>query len=130
MLADLKGGATLAKVAADSGVKVETATDLQRGKPAGFLPAKVGAAAFKTAKGAAGASDGDKPGERYVFVVTQVTDPKFDANAAPAKAMATQMENSYADDIIGEYIARVENDIGVSINQTALNQVIGGPTNN
>ncbi len=130
MLADLKGGATLAKVAADNGLKVQTAVDLQRGKPAGFLPGKVGAAAFKTAKDEAGASDGDKPGERYVYVVTKVTDPKFDANAAPAKAMATQMENSYADDIIGQYIGRVENDIGVSINQAALNQVLGGSTNN
>ena len=40
------------------------------------------------------------------------------------------MQNSYADDIIGQYIARVENDIGVTINQAALNQVIGGSTNN
>jgi peptidyl-prolyl cis-trans isomerase D len=130
LVADLKAGASLVQIATDSGLKLETAVDLQRGKPAGFLPAKVVETAFKTAKGAAAATEGDKAGERYVFVVTDVTDPKFDATTAQAKALATQMQNSYADDIIGQYIARVETDIGVSINQAALNQVIGGSTNN
>jgi peptidyl-prolyl cis-trans isomerase D len=36
------------------------------------------------------------------------------------------LENAYADDVIGAYIARVEKEMGVSINQTALNQVVGG----
>jgi peptidyl-prolyl cis-trans isomerase D len=40
------------------------------------------------------------------------------------------MQSSFADDIIGQYIAKIENDIGVTINQTALNQVIGGGTSN
>jgi peptidyl-prolyl cis-trans isomerase D len=130
MVADLKSGVAFAKVASDNGLQVQTAADLQRGKSAGFVPAKVVDAVFKHGKGVPAATDGDKPGERYVFVVTGVTDPKFDAADAQAKALAAQMQNSYADDIIGQYIARVEADIGVSINQTALNQVIGGSTNN
>jgi peptidyl-prolyl cis-trans isomerase D len=130
MVADLKSGVAFAKVATDNGLQVQTAADLQRGKPAGFVPAKVVDAVFKTGKGAAAATEGEKPGERYVFVVTEVTDPKFDATTAQAKAVAAQMQNSYADDIIGQYIARVEADIGVSINQAALNQVIGNSSNN
>jgi peptidyl-prolyl cis-trans isomerase D len=130
MMADLKAGAPLTQVATDNNLKIETAVDLQRGKSGGFVPAPVVETAFKTAKDAAAATDGDKPGERYVLVVTDVTDPKFDASAAPAKAMASQMQNSYADDIIGQYIAQVENNIGVSINQAALNQVTGAAAAN
>ena len=57
-------------------------------------------------------------------------DPKRDANSPEAKQLSTTLQNSYADDIIGEYIGRIENDLGVNINQTALNQVIGGGTSN
>ena len=30
------------------------------------------------------------------------------------------------DDFVSEYIVRLENDFGVTVNQSALNQVIGG----
>jgi hypothetical protein len=36
------------------------------------------------------------------------------------------LQNSYADDIIGEYIGKLEADMGVKINQQALGQVVGG----
>jgi hypothetical protein len=38
------------------------------------------------------------------------------------------LQNSYSDDLVGEYLARLENDFKVSINQSALNQVVGGST--
>jgi peptidyl-prolyl cis-trans isomerase D len=44
--------------------------------------------------------------------------------------LLTSLQNSFADDIIGEYIGKLENEIGVAINQSALNQVIGGGTAN
>ena len=128
MIGKLKTGTPLAQIAIEGGLKIETATDLQRGKPGGFVPAKVVEAVFKTAKGAAAASEGDNDTTRIVFVVTDVTAPAFDANAAAVKAMTTQLQNSYADDIIGQYIARIESDIGVTLNQSALNQVVGGGT--
>ena len=51
MLGKLKAGTTLAQLATEAGLKVETAADLQRGKPGGFAPAKLVEAAFKTPKG-------------------------------------------------------------------------------
>jgi peptidyl-prolyl cis-trans isomerase D len=131
MIAKLKAGATLAQIATGGGLNIQTAADLERGKAAGFVPAKVVDVVFRTAKGQAAATQGDTETSRFVFVVTGVTEPKFDANAPELEQLSTQMQNSYADDLIGEYIAKVETDIGVSINQSALNQVIGGgPTNN
>ncbi len=130
MLGKLKAGTAFAQVASEAGLKVETATDLQRRKQAGFLPAKVVDAVFKTPKGAPASAEGDQQTERFVFRVTDVIDPKLDAASPEAKQLSTTLQNSYADDIIGEYIARLENDFGVNINQSALNQVISGGTAN
>ena len=70
----------------------------------------------------------DSAATRYVFVVTDVTDPAFDGNAPEAKQLSASLQNSFADDIVGQYIARIEADIGVTLNQAALNQVVGGGT--
>ena len=130
MVAKLKAGGTLAQAAGEAGLKVETAADLQRRKPAGFIPAKLVDAVFTSPKGALGSSAGDAETQRFVYRVTEVTDPKLDAASPEAKQLSTSLKNSYAEDIVGEYLARLENEFGVSLNQSALNQVIGGATNN
>src|SRR6476646_572692 len=126
MLIKLKSGSTLEQVAAESGLSVQKGVDLQRGKPGGFVPAKVVQAAFSAPKDVPGAVDGDKPRERYIYKVTAVEDPKPDPNSDAAKAIATSLETAYADDVIGEYIAKLEADYGVTINQATVNQVVGG----
>ena len=128
LLAKLKSGTGFAQVATEAGLKVETAADLQRGKPGGFIPAKVIEAVFRTPKGVPGAAQGNNETERFVFQVTDVTDPAFDANSQQGKAIADVLQNSYTDDVIAEYIARLENQFGVTVNQSALNQVVGGAT--
>jgi len=126
MLIKLKSGSTLEQVAAEAGLSVQKGVDLQRGKPGGFVPAKVVQAAFSAPKDVPGAVDGDKPSERYIYKVTAVEDPKPDPNSDAAKAIATSLETAYADDVIGEYIAKLEADYGVTINQATVNQVVGG----
>lgn len=126
LVGKLKAGTPFAQVAADTGVKIETANDLQRGKSGGFVPLKTVEAVFRTPKGAVGSSEGDKETERLVFHVIDVTDPAFDANSPQGKAIATALQNSYTDDIVGEYVTRLETDLGVTVNQSALNQVVGG----
>jgi peptidyl-prolyl cis-trans isomerase D len=126
MLGKLQAGTTLAQLASETKLMVATATDLQRRKPGGFVPAKVVDNVFKTPKGAPGIAEGDGATERYVFRITDVIDPKLEAAAPEAKQLSSTLENSFADDIIGEYIGRLENEYGVTINQSALNQVIGG----
>jgi peptidyl-prolyl cis-trans isomerase D len=126
LIGKLKAGAALKQVAEASGLTVATVSDLQRGKAAGFVPAKVVGDVFKTPKGSIGGTEGETPTQRFVFRVTDVIEPTLDANTADVKRLAASLQNSFADDIIGEYIGRLENDYGVAINQPALNQVIGG----
>jgi peptidyl-prolyl cis-trans isomerase D len=126
MLGKLKAGTTLAQLATESGLKVEAATELQRGKPGGFAPAKLVDAAFKTPKDTPGSATGDQETARFVFRVTEVTDPKLDPASAGTKQMSTTLQGSYADDIVGAYVTRLENEFGVTLNQLAIIQVIGG----
>jgi peptidyl-prolyl cis-trans isomerase D len=126
MLDKLKGGAQFAQVASEHGVNVQNAAGLQRGKSAGFVPSSVSDAAFKTAKGAFAEVEGANPTERYVFQVTNLTDPPTDA--PQAAQLKTVLQNSYAEDLVGEYIIRLESEFGVKRNEAALNQVVGGTT--
>ena len=130
LLGKLKAGTAMAQLAAETGVPVQTASDLQRRKPAGFIPAKAVDAVFKTPKGAPGSTEGETQTQRFVYRVTDVIEPKLDAASPEAKQLSTTLQSSYADDIIGEYIGRLENELGVTLNQSALNQVIGGGTAN
>jgi peptidyl-prolyl cis-trans isomerase D len=125
MVGKLKSGSTLAQLATDAGLQLQKETGLRRGKPSGFLPEKLVQAVFSTPKDVPASSDGKQATERYVFRVTDVVDPKLDPSSEEGKAIATSLENSYADDIAGEYIARLENEFGVNINQSLVDQVIG-----
>ena len=124
MVGKLKADTTLAQLATESGLKVATATDLQRGKPGGFAPAKLIDAAFKTPKDTPASAAGDQETTRFVFRVTEVVEPALDPIVS--KAIAASLQNSYADDIVGSYVTRLESDFGVTLNQQALNQVFGG----
>ena len=42
------------------------------------------------------------------------------------KRMVATLNRGLSEDILGEYIARLESETGVTINQSALNQVVGG----
>lgn len=123
LLGKLKAGTAFAQVATEAGLQVATAADLQRGKPGGFVPGKVVEAVFKTAKGEPAIAAGDNEIQRFVFRVTNVIDPP--ADEATSKQLTTALQSSYADDLTGAYITRLENDFGVSFNQQAINQVTG-----
>ncbi|HET8972103.1 MAG TPA: SurA N-terminal domain-containing protein, partial [Pseudolabrys sp.] len=126
LVGKLKAGTSFAQVASEAGLSVETAKDLQRGKSGGFVPAKTIEAVFRTPKGTPASAEGGNETERFVFRVTDVVDPPFEAGTQQGQAITTTLQNSYTDDLLGEYVARLENDFGVSVNPSALNQVIGG----
>jgi peptidyl-prolyl cis-trans isomerase D len=126
LVGKLKAGTSFAQAASEAGLNVQTAKDLQRGKSGGFIPAKTIEAVFRTPKGTPASAEGGKETERFVFRVTDVVDPPFEAGTPQGQAITTTLQNSYTDDLVGEYIARLENDFGVTVNPAALNQVVGG----
>ena len=126
LVGKLKTGTSFTQAASEAGLKVETAKDLQRGKSGGFIPAKTIEAVFRTPKGTPASAEGGKETERFVFRVTDVADRLSKPVHRKARQSPTTLQNSYTDDLVSEYIARLENDFGVTVNPSALNQVIGG----
>jgi peptidyl-prolyl cis-trans isomerase D len=128
MLAKLKAGTSLADLAKEIGFTVGSTAGIQRGKPTPQTPAKLIDAVFKTPKGAPGVAEGDSPTQRFVYRVIDVVEPTLDEASPETKQLSSTLQTSYADDIIGEYLGKIQADIGISINQQALSQVIGGGT--
>jgi peptidyl-prolyl cis-trans isomerase D len=129
MAAKLKEGKKLPEVAEAENLKVETVTELQRGQPKPPVSSAALDAIFRTAKGGAGAADGDNRTTRIVFVVTDVTDPPIDAKSPEAEQSADALKRAYGEDILGEYVARLESELGVNVNQASLAQITGGSAN-
>jgi peptidyl-prolyl cis-trans isomerase D len=126
MLDKLKAGGTLAETAAANHLKVETLAGLKRGEPAGPLSAAGIDAVFRTAKDAVGKTQAAQPAEQVVFRVTDIVVPVLDMSSEAAKRDLEALNRGVSEDILAEYIARLESEIGVTINQSALNQVVSG----
>jgi peptidyl-prolyl cis-trans isomerase D len=122
----VKGGTPLAEAAASDNLKVETLSGIKRGQGVGPLSAAAVDAVFRTAKDAAGKADAAAPGEQLVFRVTDIVVPTLDPASEDAKRVAETLDRGLSEDIYAEYIAYLENAIGVTINQSALNQVVTG----
>jgi peptidyl-prolyl cis-trans isomerase D len=126
ILDKLKAGTTLADIAAQDSLKLETLTGLKRGEASGPLSASAIAAVFRTAKDAPGKAEASEPGEQVVFRVTDIVVPSVDMASEDAKRTMETLNRGLSEALLAEYIAKLESEIGVSINQSALNQVIGG----
>lgn len=126
ILDKLKAGAKLSDLAAQDHFKVETLTGLKRGEASAPLSAAAVDAVFRTAKDAVGKAEAGEPAEQVLFRVTDITVPNFDTASDDAKRTVETLNRGLSQDILAEYISKLENETGVSINQSALNQVIGG----
>jgi peptidyl-prolyl cis-trans isomerase D len=126
LLAKLKAGTTLADLATAEGVKVETANDLHR-RSADTAPSPaVLTAVFTTAKGAAGAAQGKTATDQVVFRVTEINVPPLDMQSAETKQLAETLAQGLSNDLLVQYSARVQQDVGTTINQDVFRRVAGG----
>ena len=123
-------GGKLADEATGLGLKVESASAFKRNATVTGLPAAVVAAAFRTAKDAAGQSPGAGNDTWVVFRVTDIKDPAVDLASDDMKQLKETLQRSQSDEDVGQYIAKVETEIGTSINQAAVAQVTGASSNN
>jgi peptidyl-prolyl cis-trans isomerase D len=125
ILDKLKNGGTLEAIASANGVKVETASNITRTKPPETISGRMLDAIFHTALEAYASAEGDKPTQWTVFRVTDVKTPGFEANSPNGKALNDMVSRQVSDDVFGEYMAWLENDLGTSVNQFALQQALG-----
>jgi peptidyl-prolyl cis-trans isomerase D len=125
MVQKLDQGGNLADEAAAAGVKVETASGLKRDASPPGLPASAVSAAFRTAKDGSGQTAGGGASEWIVFRVTDISVPPVDLASDDIKKLKESLQRSMTDEQVGQYVTKLESDIGTTINQAAFAQVTG-----
>jgi peptidyl-prolyl cis-trans isomerase D len=125
----LKLGGSLAELAAADGLKAESAPDLQRNSRSEKLSPATLDAVFRTQKDALGSAEGETQAERVVFRVTEIVTPPLDANAPAGKRLQDTIRNAISADLLGQYIAQIQQDLRATINQDAVRRVVGGEAN-
>ena len=121
----IDGGQSIEDAAkANGGLEVKTSSSVKRGGAEGLSPGLV-AQVFNTQVGKAGSASGDGL-SRIVFKVNDSVTPPFEPDSEEAKSIEKQLGTSYSDDILSQYLAKVQSDLGVKINAGALNLAIGG----
>jgi peptidyl-prolyl cis-trans isomerase D len=130
MVRKLDQGGSLADEATAAGSKVETAAAFRRDASLPELPSAAVAAAFRTAKGGAGEIAGAGTNQWIVFRVTDVTVPPVDLASDEMKKVKETLLRGMTDEQVGQYVTRIEADIGTNINEAAFAQVTGVNNNN
>ncbi len=121
----LEKGEAIEAVAQEVGAPVKTATELTRNAAKDDLSTEAVNRIFAVPVGKAGhtANGAD---DRAVFKVTSASVPPLVTTTQEAQNIENQLRNGMGDDLIGQYIAQVRQDLGVTINQQALRQATGG----
>jgi peptidyl-prolyl cis-trans isomerase D len=125
MVDKLKAGTPFAEIAAADKLKVEWLPGIKRGQNPASLSAAGVDEVFRTAKDAAGTALGPRPASRTVFRVTEVNVPQLDLKSAEAKPTEETLSRAISEDIVAQYIVQLQSEVGVTINQNALNQITG-----
>lgn len=125
----LEQGGKLADEAASLGLKVESASAIKRDGTTATLPAAVVAAVFRAAKDAAGQAPGTGNDEWFIFRVSDVKVPTLDVASDETKKLREGIQRGLSDEYVGQYIVKLEAEIGTKINQAAVAQITGANSN-
>ncbi|AMN42363.1 peptidylprolyl isomerase [Rhodoplanes sp. Z2-YC6860] len=118
----IKGGTSFADAAKADDLKVEWRPGIKRGNTPPPLSAAAVAEVFRTPKDGVGTVEGTTPAERIVFRVSEIKVPPLDAESADSKRIDEALRQRNAEDIIAQYVARLRDDVGVSVNYNLLSQ--------
>jgi peptidyl-prolyl cis-trans isomerase D len=125
MVGKLEKGAAFDAEAAAAGVKVETAKLFKRDAEAKDVPERLLAAAFRTPKDGVGQTEGSGASEWIVFKVTDIVAPPVDLASEDVKKLKENLQRAEMEEQLSAYIAKIESEIGVTINQSAFATATG-----
>jgi peptidyl-prolyl cis-trans isomerase D len=117
MVQKLNAGATLASLADAEKLETKSAADIHR-RGGGGLEESVVAAVFNTPP--AGAGSAATPEGRAVFKVTADSTPPLDPADPRVKALQTNANEGLTDNLVSQYISELQRQLGVQINDNAL----------
>nr|WP_052232095.1 peptidylprolyl isomerase [Methylobacterium sp. ZNC0032] len=124
----LDKGESFDAVAASAGLTIETAADLGRQDQRPELPGTVVAQAFGIAAGKSG-SAATPDGGRILFKVETATVAPYVRTTQEAGNFERLLSTSVSEDIMLQYVAKRQAELGVSINEAAFRNATGGAQN-
>jgi len=122
----VKGGTSLSDVASANGLNVQTTFGIKRTGNAASMPPAVVNAVFETPKGGVGSAEGKEPAERIVYQVTDTNVPTLFAASAEGKKITDSMRRSMTEDLLAQYVSRLQTDLGATINMDAVRRAVSG----
>ncbi|HEV7329107.1 MAG TPA: SurA N-terminal domain-containing protein [Bosea sp. (in: a-proteobacteria)] len=120
----LDAGEKLDAIAFAQGLAYEDAT-LGRQDQSAALPGNVVSLVFGTPAGKAGSAAVDNAG-RVVFQVKAATVGPYARTTEDAENFVRLLANSISEDLLAQYVGKLQNDLGVQVNQAALRNATGG----
>jgi peptidyl-prolyl cis-trans isomerase D len=121
----LDKGEAIETLAGEVGAQAKTATDLARRQAKDDLSVEAVTRIFTTPVGRAGSAPNG--GEaRAVFKVLTATVPPLVTTTQDAQRAEDQLRDAFGDTLIAEYIAKAQGEVPVTINQQAVQLVVGG----
>ncbi len=124
IVAAIDGGKPLATEAAENGkLAVMKATNIGRGGGP-QLPQLVTASFFAHPVGKAGSVTDGTQG-RIIFKIEAAHVPPINPGDEEFTKLIAQVQTGFEDDVLAQYLARVQGEIGVTINQQALQTALG-----
>lgn len=124
----LDKGESFDVVAASAGLTIETAADIGRQDQRPELPGTVVAQVFGTAAGKSGSAAGTDGG-RILFKVDSATVAPYVRTTQEAGNFERLLSSSVSEDIMLQYVAKRQAELGVSINEAAFRNATGGAQN-
>lgn len=130
MVKKLDGGAKLADEAAAAGLTVTAPPPFKRDATVADLPAGVIQAVFRGAKDSAGQAPGAGGSDWIVYRITDIVAPSVDMASEDAGKLKEQLQRGLTDELVAQYISRLETQVGTTINQEAFALATGATTSN
>ena len=124
----LDKGENFDAVAASAGLTIETAADLGRQDQRPEIPGTVVAQVFGTAAGKSNSAAGTDGG-RILFKVDSATVAPYVRTTQEAGNFERLLSSSVGEDIMLQYVAKRQAELGVSINEAAFRNATGGAQN-
>ncbi len=121
----IDGGEAMEDIAkAEGGLELRHDGNVRRSDP-GSLPAGAAARVFSVVTGRAGSAEAANQ-SRIVFKVLDAVTPVMDADSETNKSVEAQLRTSIGEDILVQYLAKLQLDQGVVINDAAARAATGG----
>ncbi|OKL43524.1 SurA N-terminal domain-containing protein [Pseudovibrio exalbescens] len=124
ILAEIEAGKTLEAVATARELTVQNADGLTREQPTELIGAEALQAIFSGPVGTT-AEVSAQDGSRLVLQVADTTTPAQFTESPQMRNMTSQLSADLQNSLVSQFIARVEQEAGVRVNQTLFNQISG-----